>query len=360
MKNVDLNADNLFIRLFAYSPRNGRREPLEDYCTEALAWCLISCSTVRSGFLRLAGITEPKDLSRLVHVTTQQSYQDEGSDDDEGGGGGVEANGKPRGRFDLVIEAVDKGFILAFESKVGSGFHPGQLEKYRRELLRRTNMEGYKRALLITITDRREKLSEADFHIEWWRIHEILQKDDPEPEDTSADCVKAVCKQFAHFLKEKGLGAMNLPNTTSAPLAEWRKGMNYRDDLEKILQNLKNEKRLRSLFVHKRVKFENPPDEPTWVGIYGNSKLHFWVGFGIHNPDKATEVFMLVQRAFQGSYTKKSPKFKSIGPEFTLELSDGLTYLSVKQVFNSKFHGEAMNVRDWLAETTSMVAKIPN
>src|SRR6202035_4147254 len=39
MTSIEPTDDNLLLRLFTYSPREGR-SALEDFCTEALAWCL--------------------------------------------------------------------------------------------------------------------------------------------------------------------------------------------------------------------------------------------------------------------------------------------------------------------------------
>jgi len=42
MTATEPHADDLFTRLFTYAPRSEERTELENYCTEALAWCLIT------------------------------------------------------------------------------------------------------------------------------------------------------------------------------------------------------------------------------------------------------------------------------------------------------------------------------
>ncbi len=98
MKSQDRNADNLLIRLFTYTPRVGR-DPLEDYCTEALAWCLRTGEDFRREFLSLIFDSPPAFDINTVEIHTQQSFkfQDAEAQEEE-----EEAIG---GRFDLVIHS---------------------------------------------------------------------------------------------------------------------------------------------------------------------------------------------------------------------------------------------------------------
>ena len=114
-------ADNLFLRLWSYSQRKDR-DPLEDFCTEGLVWCLLQSVTFRKRFFNL---TRLNFLRRNIDVKihSQQSYK-------EGDGVRVaERRRYLRGRFDVAFEAKD--FFVALESKVGSPFAP-----YRRCLSR--------------------------------------------------------------------------------------------------------------------------------------------------------------------------------------------------------------------------------
>lgn len=351
MRSKDPDADNLFLRLFSYTPRPDR-EPLEDYCTEGLAWCLLNSNTVRSRFLGLLKTEAVRDVSEPIHVNTQQSYMEEGFNNRESD----TTDKNQRGRFDLILEAHDKSFFIAFESKIGSKFQDGQLRKYREQLERLKRDEGFKQALLVTITDRTDKPSEADFHIEWWQIQRILVTD-TESTDPSAAHAKALCQQFGYFLKHKGLEEMNLPNMSSAPLSEWLNGMKCRENLEAILNNLKNDIRLRPLLVRKNARFE-PKEDSAWFGIYTDSEKLFWLGFGFENRNNMTEVFMLVQRAFDGDRTRELERHRHIGPNPTSEFADGKTWISVQQKIDSEFDGQAMKVRDWLAEKGFQLSEI--
>ena len=84
MRSDNSQADNLFSRLFSYTPREGEkktREPLEDFCTEALAYLLISSVEFRQCFLERI-LDQPLDSTIVqgIRVDTQKSYT---GDDDE-------------------------------------------------------------------------------------------------------------------------------------------------------------------------------------------------------------------------------------------------------------------------------------
>src|SRR5437667_12480627 len=65
MISTDERADNLIARLFAYSPRRRERSELENYCTEALAWCLIISEPFAAKFL--AAIRESSSRQIAKH-----------------------------------------------------------------------------------------------------------------------------------------------------------------------------------------------------------------------------------------------------------------------------------------------------
>lgn len=54
MRHEDPLADNLLARLFSYSPRKDR-EPLEDFCTEVLAWCIRAHPQVAERLFEISG-----------------------------------------------------------------------------------------------------------------------------------------------------------------------------------------------------------------------------------------------------------------------------------------------------------------
>jgi hypothetical protein len=168
MRHDDPRADNLLSRLFSYSPRPGR-EPLEDYCTEALAWCLINSETFQKRFLnelaKRLGHKAIIDCSTRPDVETQYSFKLEGDGNDvlNKTSEGQQNRG---GRLDMVILPNPRSFVIAFESKVTAGFGESQLEKYDREL-QKGRPFGRIPYWLVTITNDRCKPSKAKGHVTW-------------------------------------------------------------------------------------------------------------------------------------------------------------------------------------------------
>jgi hypothetical protein len=80
-----------------YAPRVGR-QALEDYCTEALAWCLSKSPEFLIRFLKLTRIPTSPDWAGPADVHIQVRFT--GTDSDDTGDNPV------GGRFDLVIESV--------------------------------------------------------------------------------------------------------------------------------------------------------------------------------------------------------------------------------------------------------------
>src|SRR4051812_33987832 len=112
MRAADENAANLIARLFSYAPRAGRVS-LEDYCTEALAWCLIVSPCTAKHWLQLVAgrmAAPPGSLLNLrtgISVSTQERYGPTADGDDAAA------------RFDLVVRPNGSAkFIIVVESKV--------------------------------------------------------------------------------------------------------------------------------------------------------------------------------------------------------------------------------------------------
>src|ERR1700686_4816411 len=107
MRFDDDQGGNLFARLFTYAPsppaesdasvRTRRRNALEDFCTEAFAWCLIASRPFAAALFDMPAFRQ-SILSAPFTVDTQLSFTGErqGSDD---------AERALRGRFDLVLRS---------------------------------------------------------------------------------------------------------------------------------------------------------------------------------------------------------------------------------------------------------------
>ena len=87
MLATDAHAENLFARLFSYAPR-AERNPLEDYCTESLAWLLVKSPGFAAEFLNIIrkrlGRTAKTKLTNYdgkLDVSTQVTYAGEDATD---------------------------------------------------------------------------------------------------------------------------------------------------------------------------------------------------------------------------------------------------------------------------------------
>lgn len=120
MHAADPLSSNVFGRLFSYTPRSDAREPIEDFCTEALAWCLLSSKKFAGKFLRLLRdrLQEAEKLGPNLQafadqfdVWTQLSFTADPNEEEAD-----EEKGACPGRFDLVIQPqTGEGFIIVIE-----------------------------------------------------------------------------------------------------------------------------------------------------------------------------------------------------------------------------------------------------
>jgi hypothetical protein len=109
MRHEDPRANNLIARLFAYAPREGR-QPLEDYCSEILAWCLRAYPAL------LAKMFEGTNLQSVIRklvtfaVHTQLPFKLSDEHRDEGNSASE--------RFDVVIEGgLENRVVIVIESQ---------------------------------------------------------------------------------------------------------------------------------------------------------------------------------------------------------------------------------------------------
>jgi hypothetical protein len=281
MQSGDSRADNLFSRLFPYRPSTGRMS-LEDYCTEALAWCLSQSEEFAQGFLALTGIEELRKYRGPVAVATQQSFRGSEDEDEE------EESRSPRGRFDLVIRpAQGNEFALVVESKVWSDLHDSQLKRYRDELDKgpRFNHVAGDRRFLVALTDHAEDqpLDQAHGRLRWSEVCKLLEKLSAVPIADPGLQTKAnltsIYQQFAVFLKEKG---MSLELTTiNSDIKPYLAGLRFREQLEAVLRAVRSRNRnLQEALRNHAVVNHDPSFGELHLGLWSPSRhppLH--VGF---------------------------------------------------------------------------------
>jgi len=133
-----------------------------------------------------------------------------GDEEDEDNEGHAELNEGKSGFFDLEIQSAPqtngkRDFLIAIESKIGADFEPGQLEKYRAELKKRSI--DFSQSYLVTLTTHSTQPTLAHAHIKWSQVQELLLKP---PLEENLKNLEIIYLQFADFLKEKGMAPMKI------------------------------------------------------------------------------------------------------------------------------------------------------
>jgi hypothetical protein len=271
--------DNLFRALFTYCPRPNR-VPLEDFCTEALAWCLRNSPDFNKRFLRLTGLAPLIRCGGGVSINTQAIFSISGS------GRGIPEASAEAGRLDLVIESLfGEPFVLLIECKVVPCSMYQQLKKYRGYLNRQYAHLPETRRFLVTLTDLPIENDDLDARLRWEAVQPLLKT----ARDKSL-FVQMALQQFAVFLETKGLAPMQLPQLTDKLLRNWIEVKQFEKSLTTIIRKLQNKEEIRRITSGRQVK----RGDEHWIGISGDHC--FWAGFCIQRA----EVYMWVEITLPG------------------------------------------------------------
>ena len=282
MLAADERAKNLFARLFSYAPR-AKRNPREDYCTEALAWLLVNSKDFARSFLDLireqlksAGAlkSQLRNYYGAVYVSTQVSYTGEDNDDEED-------TGSAGGRFDLVIEPAEparrKDFIVVIESKVGLDLHVGkQAEKYRERLKAHPQFSqvSERERYVLTLTPASGTPPGADAHLNWQDLHGLLENFAETLADTHP--LVLLVKPFAKFLKLQHIALVKLPFLDSATIQNFQQLAPLLASVQEHFGAFANDDVLRQFFSPRDA------ERPTVVDYDGKDKAwgkkHVWYG----------------------------------------------------------------------------------
>jgi hypothetical protein len=342
MKSTHRHADNLITRLFSYTPRDGR-DPLEDYCSEALAWCLRNSAALRAELFRLMKVKSVPDATAIVDVNTQHGYDDSEEESPKGN----------RGRFDITIESPDGAFFIAIESKVFSGCGTGQLERYLKRL--RGIAPDFRLARLITLTNVRESERPNVTHLFWGTVCNALQvAADIESETNQVPSL--ILKQFKAFLEERGLGYFNMKEVTSTDLAGLEQAMDLRKEIETLLKTLKTAKHLKGLMARKQLVYDES-ENGLFLGLYLSWNPFLYVGFEVQRVGREHRLLMYVERAVKGDKRKRRlpSGLKSASPP---TFKKQQTWYIFKQPVTAKYNGKAEEIRNWFSQTTEAALKL--
>jgi hypothetical protein len=179
MRQTDIVSSNLFSRLFRYIPREGEkrvRRPLEDFCTEALAYCLIHSMDFRELFLRELDSRWVNGTPVLIH--TQESTED--------------------GRPDLVLETTTRRWNG--EVKIGAELREAQKRNADFLIAPESEIQRYAASF-----------GEGFITISWEKIHRLLTECLPKMESPAhADKFPPLLSQFADFLEANGMKSIQM------------------------------------------------------------------------------------------------------------------------------------------------------
>src|SRR5258708_3259548 len=95
---------NLFAELSRYSLKP-KKSPLENFCTELLAWCLHKSDGFQRKFLKLIKLECLKNFKGHVEIRTQKYWIDKDDEHEEDGQGETDPKERLRGFFDLEIQS---------------------------------------------------------------------------------------------------------------------------------------------------------------------------------------------------------------------------------------------------------------
>jgi hypothetical protein len=370
VRDNDQQADNIFSRLISYTPRKGEtkreRTALEDYFTEALAWCLRS-SKFRKAFFDLLRENLPMSKRLLlpagdkdgIEIHTQLSFNPTDDEEDEVGEG---ASGKRR-RFDLVIHSSPKSgisdFVIVIEDKVKWYFTENQIPAYRSEL-EKGHFKNYQLRLLVLLSPSGSSLKLAEHEIplvplRWSAVQQKLTEFSGvghlRPyEQLNLSAVEFVCAQFANFLKEKGLSPMKIGQTNPERLNSWVEGFEVRETLVRILVGVRSDGNRHKL--KKDPVFDESDDGSRWLGLYNHKREEFfYLGFKLRDKNGEPDFRMFIQTKSPDKNPRLAKELKALGAS-----QDGSDLNFDQKITDSEFDGNTDKIRGWFAKKLADIA----
>ncbi len=360
MNANDPQAGNILSRLFSYTPRPARsaalhkpRSALEDFCTEALAWCLGNSQPFRAGFFKLIneGLKQrgkkplPLDTPETAPVINTQLHF-RGDDDDAG---------PNSGRFDLVIQSTPlEEFLLVVEAKVESGYGDGQIAKYSRELDGDDSFPESKRKILVTLVkhDRieipdkeREKLDA----VLYWRDVQKLLEETSRSEPASA--ASFVLNQIAEFLKSRGMYFMKLPEINSKRPVE---GVEFCYSISKLLAEVRNASEGLSGIL-KTTPSWREDGGGLYMAIENKGGQYFSIGFNLRQPyDLYAQAWWI-----KGKVSISQIQKESWGKQ-NMDFYDWPQGFGFSGAFENEMNGKAEKLRAWFERAADLVLEIRN
>lgn len=337
--------DNLLVRVSSYTPRVDRN-PLEDFCTETLAWCLRKSNVLLKQFIdslkfpALGSVVHPK----LVEVSTQLTWQEEENGEDEQG----QDEDSNAGRFDLAIEQKDT-FVIVLECKTWAKIDRPQIEKYRREIKNSRRFDAIPLRFLVGLTKYPDTVNGLDRQIRWSAtITKLL--------DTCAETeseARFVIRQFKAFLKEKGLGPMTLDKVIGTEIpSQFIQIQNVEDQFRVILENVARE--LSDSLSGLRIKMKRRPRrEETFYGLSNSGRFEFYLGFMFEPEPPDTKLSLYIERVLPGDHRHRKPDIPELLKAAFNEMSitkEGNTDVVFSKAIDTTLDGKPEQVVRWFVD----------
>jgi hypothetical protein len=364
MRSDDPQANNIFSRLISYSPRVTeplrKRTALEDFYTEALAWCLLNSEKFRKGFFELvqnAAGAPPLSLDKTpIEVHTQWSFdipeEEETGENEEPSPG--------RRRFDLVIHSSGtKDFVIVVENKIKWAFTEYQIPSYRKELHNGPRFSAFDTKILILLspTGRVPKEYPDVTPLQWSAVQkELARAADFESARHAQQPIlshpQSICAQLADFLKSKGLVFMSIPKANDQTLRSCIDGMKLRESLETILLNARAEYAKHKL--SRRISFDAEDNGECWLGLYSKDSDFLYVGFKLTGLGGKPDFQMLVQAQAPNARSRVQQRLQKLGGRRVQEGTNSYIWLE-QRIPGSEFAGDADKIRGWFDERLSAI-----
>jgi hypothetical protein len=261
MTATDPYADNVFARLFTYSPRSEEHSELENYCTEALAWCLITSKQFASAFLhsvqqKLGPHVRPKLMQ--FHGALDIATQVPSKRDAE-----AENPNEARARFfDLCLRSSGTfDFFIVIEVKVEPDNNLAQqIDTYIRTL-KEPQWARFHERYILTLTPGTSENTKADGHLNWQQIEDQLGR--------LTDSNLMLHKRFADFLRREHITYVKLPELSSEVIQHLRAAGPFLANARDLFRGPTFKKSFRPLVAERPVIGFG--DGALWYGIYGNT-----------------------------------------------------------------------------------------
>jgi hypothetical protein len=283
VRSGDPSSNNLFARLFTYVPRPAgdvadpkrarRRNALEDFCTEALAWCLLHSKQFARSLFAASGFRDTGFRADTFSIDTQLSFSGRESSE--------LINDQIRGsRFDLVIKASEPSPAVAvIECKVAPDRRENidtQIAEYRHHLTG-SAFKAYRPKIVLLLTPYSDKHN-ADAHVSWGEVCRALEMSASSRTGPEAE----VLKQFSEFLQLRYLAKMALP-PISPVLAEFKKVGPLLAALETTFDSLRNDETVKEIFPRRDALIPNMDWEKQtdrlWYGIWSRGpRPNYYLG----------------------------------------------------------------------------------